>query len=1103
MATPDAEVAGAVLDEDGQALLSNSLSPPPAETIRPLELTPESEHSTALPSVGTACIAAPESPETAASAAAAASGGDYAAVEQKDGAASAAASAAAASGGDYAAVEQKDGAASAAASAAASGGDYAAVEQKDGAASAAASGAADQKAIDDAASAAASAAAALEPVDSERTIKQAKTLVDCRIIVDESSKMIKLFKQLEENNSTINSLRDLQETLKLFFAQGTKAQTASQAEVACRGDVEDKVLSRSEEISNLEETLQDTEYNISLLKERINSIVTKIDTLKTLLVTLNDKIDKDIQKEKILTQDIENWCTRHTTLVEQLKAKKQQQQEEPTVEESEIVKLEDEIKQLEDQITTSRHQLMTSNISLTEQEKTREMHGQNKTKYEAILISDRSKLHKLQASKTRTSDDLEYLKQSSPSHSKPTPAKGSHTRSPSFSHFKFSTSSYDPTEADSIITTNHTKIKEALDHTYCTTNFKVAINKFYQDRIPADKALDIPSVESIFTSPDFSLKKYKISSALIVRSNIIRDLIHESLSTITVTVTNTGLAIKAILQKKLEADDQQRSAKVESSLACVIHQTAASEFADTVTTLLQEETTRKDAEATALATQKTQAVTTLQKADGLRDEADRFIRAAENKKQTVEERGKSATEAARTATEGSKAFLQAATEFDKAAKLEKVASEADRLRYEADRLRDEADRLRDEADRLRGIKAEKSELSEDKARRDQHPLLYQIQTAVYVGSKSATPVPKQEEKDDSGSDSDSTSPPAGQGGGGGGGQGVVVQEAGGHGRAEHGAGVDGAGGQGGVVQGAGGHGRAEHGAGGHGAGGQGVVVQEAGGHGRAEHGAGVDGAGGQGVVVQEAGGHGRAEHGAGVDGAGGQGVVVQEAGGHGRAEHGAGVDGAGGQGVVVQEAGGHGRAEHGAGVDGAGGQGVVVGGVQGVVGGVVQGVVQGVVIDDSVMVEAEEEVITVPKATTMIEISAVATHDAVQTNTEPKVKVLPPMTATHTPKIENLSIKHEFSSFSKETNKINEGKPNSIEALLLSRFNPIIRNNVLDSAKPDAPMVTPYYNTLMLWREGRKSREDEREMKTGIDPFGYDNNGVQVCPPALLGDKVF
>ena len=924
MATPDAEVAGAVLDEDGQALLSNSLSPPPAETIRPLELTPESEHSTALPSVGTACIAAPESPETAASAAAAASGGDYAAVEQKD-----------------------------------------------GAASAAASGAADQKAIDDAASAAASAAAALEPVDSERTIKQAKTLVDCRIIVDESSKMIKLFKQLEENNSTINSLRDLQETLKLFFAQGTKAQTASQAEVACRGDVEDKVLSRSEEISNLEETLQDTEYNISLLKERINSIVTKIDTLKTLLVTLNDKIDKDIQKEKILTQDIENWCTRHTTLVEQLKAKKQQQQEEPTVEESEIVKLEDEIKQLEDQITTSRHQLMTSNISLTEQEKTREMHGQNKTKYEAILISDRSKLHKLQASKTRTSDDLEYLKQSSPSHSKPTPAKGSHTRSPSFSHFKFSTSSYDPTEADSIITTNHTKIKEALDHTYCTTNFKVAINKFYQDRIPADKALDIPSVESIFTSPDFSLKKYKISSALIVRSNIIRDLIHESLSTITVTVTNTGLAIKAILQKKLEADDQQRSAKVESSLACVIHQTAASEFADTVTTLLQEETTRKDAEATALATQKTQAVTTLQKADGLRDEADRFIRAAENKKQTVEERGKSATEAARTATEGSKAFLQAATEFDKAAKLEKVASEADRLRYEADRLRDEADRLR-------GIKAEKSELSEDKARRDQHPLLYQIQTAVYVGSKSATPVPKQEEKDDSGSDSDSTSPPAGQGGGGG-----------------------------------------------------------------------------------------------------------------------------GGQGVVVQEAGGHGRAEHGAGVDGAGGQGVVVGGVQGVVGGVVQGVVQGVVIDDSVMVEAEEEVITVPKATTMIEISAVATHDAVQTNTEPKVKVLPPMTATHTPKIENLSIKHEFSSFSKETNKINEGKPNSIEALLLSRFNPIIRNNVLDSAKPDAPMVTPYYNTLMLWREGRKSREDEREMKTGIDPFGYDNNGVQVCPPALLGDKVF
>ena len=119
--------------------------------------------------------------------------------------------------------------------------------------------------------------------------------------------------------------------------------------------------------------------------------------------------------------------------------------------------------------------------------------------------------------------------------------------------------------------------------------------------------------------------------------------------------------------------------------------------------------------------------------------------------------------------------------------------------------------------------------------------------------------------------------------------------------------------------------------------------------------------------------------------------------------------------------------------------------------------------------------------------------------------MLPPIIETHTPKIKNLSIIPEFAAFSrktKNTEDTNNLNADEIAAELLSRFNPTIRDKAPDLTEPDAAVVAPYYNTLMLWQEGRRSREtDEREMKTGIDSFGYDNNGVQVCS-ALLGDKV-
>lgn len=167
------------------------------------------------------------------------------------------------------------------------------------------------------------------------------------------------------------------------------------------------------------------------------------------------------------------------------------------------------------------------------------------------------------------------------------------------------------------------------------------------------------------------------------------------------------------------------------------------------------------------------------------------------------------------------------------------------------------------------------------------------------------------------------------------------------------------------------------------------------------------------------------------------------------------------------------------------------------------------IVDDWIMLEAEvlieEDVIIAPKTT--IEVSAVTRHDITaltQNGQKLKVEILPPIIETHTPKIKNLSIIHEFATFfSRKTKNTEENNLNAdeISAELLSRFNSPIRDKTPNLTKLDnAAVVTPYYNTLMLLREERICREtDEHEMKTAIYPFGYDNNGAQVCSSLLGG----
>lgn len=158
--------------------------------------------------------------------------------------------------------------------------------------------------------------------------------------------------------------------------------------------------------------------------------------------------------------------------------------------------------------------------------------------------------------------------------------------------------------------------------------------------------------------------------------------------------------------------------------------------------------------------------------------------------------------------------------------------------------------------------------------------------------------------------------------------------------------------------------------------------------------------------------------------------------------------------------------------------------------------------DDWVMVDVvvpvEEEVI-IPKATTTIEISVATTQKAaVQTKNEPKLEVLPPITETHTSKVENLSIKYEFSPLTNKNSNATDADNSNFDepaALLLSRVNPKIiyvapdltEQNTPDLIKPDKP---PYYNTLMLWQDRR--RPDKRNPPEEIDRFGYSGD-IRVC----------
>ena len=107
--------------------------------------------------------------------------------------------------------------------------------------------------------------------------------------------------------------------------------------------------------------------------------------------------------------------------------------------------------------------------------------------------------------------------------------------------------------------------------------------------------------------------------------------------------------------------------------------------------------------------------------------------------------------------------------------------------------------------------------------------------------------------------------------------------------------------------------------------------------------------------------------------------------------------------------------------------------------------------------------------------------------------MLPPITETHIPKIENLSIKYDFSPITRKSGNVtdedNINSDDETKTLLLSRFNPTIRDRA-DLTETDVPMVTPYYNTLMLWQDRR--RPDKRNLPKVIDRFGYIEN-IRVC----------
>ena len=309
-----------------------------------------------------------------------------------------------------------------------------------------------------------------------------------------------------------------------------------QAEAACRGDVEDKA-SIAMKIDNIERDLSTTENSILTLKSKIHATEEAIEQLQKTdsLFILDNKIGQITKNRQVLEKTQKEKEVIYSSLSkQQARAKHQPEQVEDTNKKpanrtSEIQQLESELEQLQDVLRILKNSLMSKNTE-------RDEFLQKQGKHEYTLKLDKIKLLKLEIYYTKLLYDLEDLKAPSPSHSKSIPPKGSHTRSLSSSHFHLVISpefwDYNPAKANTNIETNHTKIKDALDHTYCTTKFKKAIKAGYnvkkQDKIPADMALDIPSVESILTSPDTTPGKQGILSALIERSLIIKDLISKS-----------------------------------------------------------------------------------------------------------------------------------------------------------------------------------------------------------------------------------------------------------------------------------------------------------------------------------------------------------------------------------------------------------------------------------------------------------------------------------------------------------------------------------------------------------------------------------------------